>query len=123
MVYSQDILVAWTAETQHQVINLKGPETLFESGGSRLMWHPLMITCFPDAAGCEVGCIEGELRFWLSKMDRCQISCTFRLHFWFKCHRTSRNSVTGAGFSGENAIAFDPAHGTFPTVGTDGMLH
>ncbi|KAG0641875.1 hypothetical protein HOY80DRAFT_689848 [Tuber brumale] len=52
-------------------------------------------------------------------MDRCQISCTVRLDFWIKCHRTARNEGTGAGVHADNAVTFPPAHGTVPTVGTN----
>ncbi|KAG0641908.1 hypothetical protein HOY80DRAFT_952777 [Tuber brumale] len=56
-------------------------------------------------------------------MDRCQISCTIRLGFWFKCHKTVRNRGPGAGLSAGNTIACHPAHGTLPTAGTNVMLH
>ncbi|KAG0641907.1 hypothetical protein HOY80DRAFT_864508, partial [Tuber brumale] len=54
-----DILVAMTAEKELQIINSKRPETLFKSGVSPLKWQPLIVTAFRDAAGCEVGGIEG----------------------------------------------------------------
>ncbi|CAZ85703.1 unnamed protein product [Tuber melanosporum] len=117
MDVSRDLLVVGTAEKHLQIINLKNPETVFESRISPLKWQTRVVACFPDASGFAVGGIEGRCAFvYLDPKNT-------KLDFSFKCHRTARTRGAGADVYGVNAISFHPVHGTFSTAGADGTFH
>ena len=78
---------------------------------SPLKYQSRCISCFPDATGFAVGSIEGRVGIhYLQKVGN-------KDSFAFKCHRHD-SSVFPV-----NAIAFQRQHGTFATVGSDGVVN
>lgn len=115
-VYDLDVqgnlLVVATAQRHIIAYDCSGPQPREHSRKeSPLKFQSRCISCFPDATGFAVGSIEGRVGIhYLQKVPG-------KDSFAFKCHRhdTAVYAVNG--------IAFQKQHGTFATVGSDGVVN
>jgi len=79
---------------------------------SPLKYQSRCVACFPDMTGFAVGSIEGRVGIhYLQKVQG-------KDSFAFKCHRQDNTNVYSV-----NDICFNTVHGTFATVGADGVIN
>lgn len=114
-VYSLDVrdnlLVVATAGRHIIAYDCSGQPREHSRRESPLKYQSRCVSCFPDSTGFAVGSIEGRVGIhYLQKVAG-------KESFAFKCHRQDSNVYA------VNAIAFHQGHGTFATVGGDGVVN
>jgi mRNA export factor len=115
-VYDLDVrgnlMVVATAARQLVIYNVGGAQPVeFARKESPLKYQTRCVSCFPDQTGFAVGGIEGRVGVeYVQKVPN-------KDKFAFKCHRQDTNVYS------VNAIAFQNKHGTFATVGSDGVVN
>ncbi|EDQ87417.1 uncharacterized protein MONBRDRAFT_33326 [Monosiga brevicollis MX1] len=78
--------------------------------------QPRVLRCFPSGDGFAVGSIEGRVAILYADPAKHE-----KEKFSFKCHRTADKGSTDA--YAVNDIAFHKQHGTFATVGGNGVFY
>jgi mRNA export factor len=114
-VYALDVcgslMVVATAQRHVIAFNVAGQPQEHERKDSPLKFQTRCIACFPDQTGYAIGSIEGRVGIqYVQKVAG-------KESFAFKCHR-QENDVFAV-----NDIAFNSIHGTFATVGSDGVCN
>jgi mRNA export factor len=115
-VYSMDVrdnlLVVACAGRHVVAYDVAGQPREHSRKESPLKYQSRCIACFPDMTGFAVGSIEGRVGIhYLQKVQG-------KDSFAFKCHRQENTNVYSV-----NDICFNNAHGTFATVGADGVVN
>ncbi|KLO19343.1 WD40 repeat-like protein [Schizopora paradoxa] len=118
--YSMDVvyplLTVGCADRQIRCYDLSNPSVVSKEMISPLKFQIRSVACFPGADGFTVGSVEGRIAVHSFPGDESK-------RYTFRCHRqeTKPGLKDGGLVYAVNDIKYNPVHGTFASVGSDGQ--
>jgi hypothetical protein len=124
-VYCMDVrrhvLAVATAERGISVFDLRKPTEPYKTGPSPLKFQARSLALFTTLDGYALSSVEGRVAIqYLNPPAGADPNQPDARNFSFRCHRV-KNEQGAEEIFPVNGMAFHPVHGTFATVGGDGI--